>query len=88
MSERTKRLIDGHARKQIANKDGKVPVLMQAGADGEERVALRPLLPLSVPLIFHGLFNEIRVAGPAAAGEGSHGVQTTDTEDPAQPDRR
>ncbi len=46
-NERTHRLIDGHARKQAAEKGQKVPVLVGAWDEADERKILATLDPLS-----------------------------------------
>ena len=48
-NERTERLLDGHARKQLGEGslvDGKAPVLVGAWSDDEERLILRMLDPI------------------------------------------
>ena len=46
-NERTKRLIDGHARKKLAAKDGKVPVLIGSWTEDQERKILLTLDPIA-----------------------------------------
>jgi rubrerythrin len=46
-NERTGRLIDGHARKEIAEGDEKVPVLIGSWDEEEEKLILATLDPLS-----------------------------------------
>jgi len=46
-NERTKRLIDGHARKELWKGKGKVPVLIGSWSEAEEKLILATLDPLS-----------------------------------------
>jgi DNA modification methylase len=46
-NERTKRLVDGHLRKKVASKDGKVPVLIGSWSEDQERKILLTLDPIA-----------------------------------------
>src|SRR5580704_15176869 len=46
-NERTKRLLDGHLRKKVASKDGKVPVLIGSWTEDQERKILLTLDPIA-----------------------------------------
>lgn len=72
-NERTGRLIDGHARRELAGADEELPVLVGEWDDGDEAFILATLDPLAAMAEadrdqLAGLLKELTDQGPGIAG--------------------